>query len=329
MKGSTLCGLPKKAALGGWFLTFVFGLPGGVFAQAPRPAKEELELLERERNRAKELELQLKWNKEGIAGEADRQRALEENRALNERRAVPPQAIRVELNDVFIDNNRLVVPQWQQGAFPSMTREAMRETFFRSLGGSEQAFKQQKREKFRRELDRLNSICELTPAQTKKVEEAIEVDMEQLHTQIEKIMSEFDSEMDINQFSKMQQDIRRLSTSGVTTVGSSVSSKDYFWLRVFHSQLTTEQKTLIEQDRLVVANNKTRTHHYRTLLGLQRKFGLTEAQRKATLEWISQENRQRVPFSEIEKQFLASPIAKMLTDEQRHVVRPPGNFRNF
>jgi hypothetical protein len=57
-----------------------------------------------------------------------------------------------------------------------LTRQSLKESLFSSLGGSEAAFQKMKREGIRREVDRVHKICELTPDQIEKLNDAIELD---------------------------------------------------------------------------------------------------------------------------------------------------------
>lgn len=191
---------------------------------------------------------------------------------------------------------KLVVPkiiedenEWPQG--PRLTRQGMRESIFSQLGGSEAAFQRSRREKIRREVDRIHSVCNLTSEQKEKLDTAIEIDIQHLLTRIETILARYDTKMSIQQYQQMQTDVQRL-------VGAlpSKESEPEIWRKVLQSQLTEQQKEMMIQDSLNIEKNQLRTERLKILLSLQRKLGLTQLQRTALFLWLEKQDRDKLNF---------------------------------
>jgi uncharacterized protein YggL (DUF469 family) len=195
---------------------------------------------------------------------------------------------------------------WQQGAFPRMTRQSMRESLFSGLGGSETAFQKTQREKIRREIDRVDSVCALTEEQKEKLDIAIDIEIQRLLAKIEMILGQFDSKMTVQQFQQMQVQVQQL----VGTIPSKKAETE-IWRRVLNSQLTPAQKQTLASDTEIADRNQLRTNRLKILLSLQRKLGLTKTQREAINTWLEKENRSKLNFSAV---FKLLPHAKELSN---------------
>ncbi|MEQ1824330.1 MAG: hypothetical protein ABL921_00200 [Pirellula sp.] len=229
---------------------------------------------------------------------------------LNHRNAIPVQRA---------DEPEDLDDAWQQGAFPRMTRQSMRESLFSGLGGSEAAFQKSRREKIRRELDRVNSICPLTDEQKEKLEMAIDIDIQHLLTKIETVLSKYDSKMTVQQFQQIQVEVQQL----VGTIPSSKQENE-IWRKVLKSQLTAEQKALLDQDMQLTEQNRLRTEQLKILLSLQRKLGLTKPQREAVSEWLKKERNSSLPFSRILKRLENDKdLSITWTPTQQRVLKTP------
>ncbi len=181
---------------------------------------------------------------------------------------------------------------WGQGAFPRMNRQMLRESLFGALGGSENAFQKMKRESIRRELDRIEQICGLSEEQKLKVENAIEIDIQQIHAKIETLLSEFDSKMTIEQFQQIQQNVYGYANQ----INSPGGDANEIWRKVLRSMLTTEQTDKLAQDKVLVEANRHRSRRLQILLQFQRKLGLVETQRASVLQWLNTQESLDDPF---------------------------------
>lgn len=237
---------------------------------------------------------------------------------INQQRRQPPIAADVDVADGDVADDDAVI--WGQGVFGRMDRQTMRESMFGAMGGSEAAFEKLKRESIRREVDRINDICSLTDNQLEKLNKAIELDIQHVHAKVETVLSNFDSKMTVQQFQQIQQEIHAIAA---TINGNSKQDGDV-WRKVLRSQLTAEQTLKIAEDRQKVEANQSRTQQLRILLRMQRKLGLTAAQRKLMSEWIKEENPTRFDFATIWK-MLASvdDNAIPFTPTQRKLLAQP------
>lgn len=213
---------------------------------------------------------------------------------INQQRRQPP----IVADEDVADDEAVI---WGLGVFGRMDGQTMRESMFVALGGSEAAFEKLKREGIQRELDRINVICSLTDQQLEKLNKAIELDIQHVHAKFETALSNFDSKMTVQQFQQIQQEIYAIAG---TLNADSKQDKDV-WRKVLRSQLTIEQTIKIAEDRQKVEANQSRTRQLEILLLLQRKLGLTAAQRKLMSEWIKEKNANRFDFATIWK-MLAS-----------------------
>jgi len=200
-----------------------------------------------------------------------------------------------------------------RGALPRMNRQQMEEYMYGSLGGSKAAFHKLKRESIRRELDRVNSICELTDEQWSKLNEAIEIDIQHIENRITSLLSGHDGKMTPQLLQEMQQKVWQFAAQ----VQTEKADKNAVWHKVLNSQLTQEQIAKIKSDEDKKLANQSRTAQLKNLLSLQRKLGLNSVQRLKIDEWISQENYHEVDFSILCKQLRSSPTgAEILSPEQ-------------
>ena len=206
---------------------------------------------------------------------------------------------------------------WGEGAFQNMNRQQLQESLFGALGGSESDFQKLKRESIRREIDRINVICNLTDEQMQKLTEAIEFDIEHLHAKIQKAMSLIDPKMTIQQFQQIRLDVQKIG--GIEA--SNVNQAGEIWGKVLRSMMTLEQKKKIEEDQGKVNANKVRTQQFKTLLSLQRKLGLTAVQRAAISTWLEQENKASLDFVAICKSMAKTNDQELhLTANQRAIL---------
>ena len=200
-----------------------------------------------------------------------------------------------------------------RGALPRMNRQQMEEYMYGSLGGSKAAFHKLKRESIRRELDRVNSICELTDVQWLKLNEAIEVDIQHIENRITSLLSGYGGKMTPQLLQEMQQKVWQFAA----TVQTDKADKDAVWRKVLNSQLTREQNTKIKSDEEKKTANQSRTALLKNLLSLQRKLGLNSSQRLRIEEWINQRGNHDLDFARLCKDLRASPTAvDILSPEQ-------------
>jgi hypothetical protein len=190
---------------------------------------------------------------------------------------------------------------FQQGAFPQMTRQGLRESLFSGLGGSEAAFQKSRREKIRREIDRVHTVCSLTAEQMEKLDIAIDIDIQHLLNKIETVLSKHDSKMTVQQFQQIQTEVQQI----VGTLPSTLQEPE-IWRKVLQSQLTESQRDLLAEDARMVAQNADRTEQMGLLLRLQRKLGLVKSQREKLAAWLSHRNYNERPFSAILEELEAS-----------------------
>jgi hypothetical protein len=217
---------------------------------------------------------------------------------------------------------------WQGGAFPKMTRQNIRESIFGGLGGSEAAFQKSKRDEIRRELDRVNSICPLSEEQKEKLEVAIEIDIQHVMTSIETAISKYDTKMTIQQFQQIQSEVQQI----LAALKSNKKGTE-IWQKVLQNQLTPSQRESLERDRILVEENRLRTQRLKTLLGLQRKLGLTAPQRASVLRWLSRDDHQELDFAAVfqllaksdESDFNWTPAQRSTLDTplQQIMLEPP------
>jgi hypothetical protein len=198
----------------------------------------------------------------------------------------------IEFGDVERDDDPDGEEMWAQGAFPRMNRQMLRESLFGALGGSENAFQKMKRESIRRELDRIEQICGLTEEQKLKIENAIEIDIQQIHAKIETLLSEFDSKMTIEQFQRIQQNVYGYANQ----INSPGGDSNEIWRKVLRSMLTMEQTDKLAQDKVLVEANRHRSRRLQILLQFQRKLGLVETQRASVLQWLNTQEWLDDPF---------------------------------
>ena len=198
----------------------------------------------------------------------------------------------IEFGDVERDDDPDGEEMWAQGAFPRMNRQMLRESLFGALGGSENAFQKMKRESIRRELDRIEQICGLTEEQKLKIENAIEIDIQQIHAKIETLLSEFDSKMTIEQFQRIRQNVYGYANQ----INSPGGDSNEIWRKVLRSMLTMEQTDKLAQDKVLVEANRHRSRRSQILLQFQRKLGLVETQRASVLQWLNTQEWLDDPF---------------------------------
>ena len=200
-----------------------------------------------------------------------------------------------------------------RGALPRMNRQQMEDYMYGSLGGSKAAFHKLKRESIRRELDRVNSICELTDEQWSKLNEAIEIDIQHIENRITSLLSGHDGKMTPQLLQEMQQKVWQFAAQ----VQTEKADKNAVWHKVLNSQLTKEQTAKIESDEDKKLANQSRTAQLKNLLSLQRKLGLNSVQRSKIEEWISQENYHGLEFPRLCKELRTSPTGlELLSPEQ-------------
>jgi len=223
----------------------------------------------------------------------------------------------VEFEDVERDDDPDGEEMWAQGAFPRMNRQMLRESLFGALGGSENAFQKMKRESIRRELDRIEQICGLSEEQKLKVENAIEIDIQQIHAKIETLLSEFDSKMTIEQFQQIQQNVYGYANQ----VNSPGGDSNEIWRKVLRSMLTTEQTDKLAQDKVLVEANRHRSRRLQILLQFQRKLGLVETQRASVLQWLNTQESLDDPFWKWCERLLAAVEVGGLQPGQLEVLK--------
>lgn len=212
-----------------------------------------------------------------------------------------------DVDDLFAPNVAL------RGALPRMNRQQMEDYMYGSLGGSKAAFHKLKRESIRRELDRVNSICELTDEQWSKLNEAIEIDIQHIENRITSLLSGHDGKMTPQLLQEMQQKVWQFAAQ----VQTEKADKNAVWHKVLNSQLTKEQTAKIKSDEDKKLANQSRTAQLKNLLSLQRKLGLNSVQRVKIEEWISRENYHELDFPRLCKELLTSPTgAEVLSPEQ-------------
>ena len=200
-----------------------------------------------------------------------------------------------------------------RGALPRMNRQQMEEYMYGSLGGSKAAFHKLKRESIRRELDRLNSICELTDEQWLKLNEAVEVDIQHIENRITSLLSGYGGKMTPQLLQEMQQKVWQFAA----TVQTDKADKNAVWRKVLNTQLTKEQSTKIKSDEEKRTANQSKTALLKNLLSLQRKLGLNSSQRVKIEEWISQRGNHDLDFARLCIDLRASPTAAdILSPEQ-------------
>lgn len=203
-----------------------------------------------------------------------------------------------------------------QGVFPAMNRKAFREMLFGALGGSENAFQTMRRESIRRELDRIEQVCELSEEQKIKLEEAIEIDIQHIHVKIETLISDFEPRMAIERFQEIQQNVYAYADQ----INSGQGSSHEIWRKVLRSMLTEEQTEKLDQDKLKVQANENRTRQLQILLQLQRKLGLTEKQRTSILAWLRSQQDLEDPFWKWCERLLLADSVGELNERQRKVL---------
>ncbi len=200
-----------------------------------------------------------------------------------------------------------------RGALPRMNRQQIEEYMYGSLGGSKAAFHKLKRESIRRELDRVNSICELTEEQWSKLNEAIEVDIQHIENRITSLLSGYDGKMTPQRLQEMQQKVWQFAA----TIQTEKVDKNSVWHKVLNSQLTKEQSGKIKSDEEKKVSNQVRTGQLKKMLSLQRKLGLNSVQRTKLDEWMNQDKNRDLDFSSLCKELRGSPIgAELLSPEQ-------------
>lgn len=205
-------------------------------------------------------------------------------------------------------------------AFPRMDRQTLRESLFGALGGSEAAFQKLKRESIRREVDRINSICNLSEEQLRKLDEAIEVDIQHISTRIESILSGYDPKLTMQELQVLHQEVYTFAS----TVNTNSNNAGGVWKKVLHSQLSSEQtKKMAEDERMVVAN-KQRTKQMHLLLSLQRRLGLNASQRLKISQWLALEKREQLDFPAICKAIAqTSELVEILSETQIKTLTSP------
>lgn len=161
------------------------------------------------------------------------------------------------------------------GALPRMSRQQMEEMLYGSLGGSKVAFHKLRRESIRRQLDRVDSVCGFTESQWLKLNEAIEVDIQQIETKIANLMSSFEAKMTPQRLQEMQQKFWQFANQV-----NNEKEVDGVWRKVLRSQLTKEQTVKVEADKEILAANLMRTERHKVYLMLQRRLGLSASQRR-------------------------------------------------
>jgi len=227
----------------------------------------------------------------------------------------PPLDVEVEA-ELEDEQNLLRMP----GAFARMDRAAIRESMFGALGGSEAAFQKLKRESIQREVDRYNSICELNSEQMEKLNQAVEIDIQQIHNKIETLLSGYDNKMTIQDFQRIQQEVSLFAQK----VNSNQSDGNEFWRKIMRAQLTKEQLAKLDDEKRASEENRLKTKRMHHLLSLQRKLGLDTKQRTIISEWLDSEDITSTDFVLVWNLLMKSKdVVETLTPYQRKVLQKP------
>jgi hypothetical protein len=201
-----------------------------------------------------------------------------------------------------------------------INRQSIRDSLFSSLGGSEAAFQKLKRESIRREIDRIDSICDLTEEQLAKLGEAVELDVQHDCTRIESMLAGFDSKMNPMEMQEYYQKIFTFASE----LNSPKNVNAGVWHKVLKGQLTDEQRAKIVQDETKIAMIKLRAKRLRSVLSLQRKLGLTAKQRSKIDEWMQKADRLDLDFPSLCKAVAISPeLSSVFTPVQLKSLESP------